>query len=209
MDGLRLIENGKKIGIFGGTFDPPHLGHLILAMEAASQLSLDKVLWMLTPVPPHKLEQDITSLEARLEMVRAAIEGEKLFELSTVEMELPAPQFALDTIRAVRSRFPGNEIFYLIGEDSLNDLPKWHEPNELITEVDFLGVMRRPGKRNRLQELETILPGITKKVLFIDAPLLEISSHQIRERIHHHQAFKYYLPTKVYQKILELGLYKN
>jgi len=209
MDGLSLDKKGNRIGIFGGTFDPPHLGHLILAMEAASQLSLEKVLWMLTPVPPHKLEQDITPLEARLEMVRAAIEGEKIFELSTVEMELPAPQFALNTVRAVRSLYPGNEIFYLIGEDSLNDLPKWHEPNEFIAEVDFLGVMRRPGKQYRLEELEIILPGITKKVLFIDAPLLEISSHQIRDRIRHHQAFKYYLPIKVYQKILKLGLYKK
>jgi len=209
MDGLRLDKKGHRIGIFGGTFDPPHLGHLILAMEAASQLSLEKVLWMLTPVPPHKLEQIITPLEARLEMVRAAIDGEKIFELSTVEMELPAPQFALNTVRAVRSRYPGNEIFYLIGEDSLNDLPNWHKPNKFIAEVDFLGVMRRPGKRYRFMELETILPGITKKVLFIDAPLFEISSHQIRDRIRQHQAFKYYLPIKVYQKILKQGLYKK
>ena len=198
---------GTRLGIFGGTFDPPHMGHLILAMEAASQLALDKVLWMLTPVPPHKLEQKITPVEVRMELVQAAIEGNSQFELSMVELELPAPQFALNTVREARCRFSESEIYYLIGEDSLQDLPAWHKPQEFIREVDALGVMRRPGGDSNLKELENIIPGLNKKVRFVDAPLLEISSRQIRERIHQHHAFQYYLPSKVYQKILELGLY--
>jgi nicotinate-nucleotide adenylyltransferase len=196
-----------RLGIFGGTFDPPHLGHLILAMEAASQLELDKILWMLTPVPPHKLDQKISPVQMRLELVRAAIDGEILFELSTIELELPAPQFALNTVREVRRRYTASEVYYLIGEDSLQDLPAWHEPQEFIREVDVLGVMRRPGGITQMDVLEKIIPGLTKKTKFIDAPLLEISSHQIRDRIHQHQAYKYYLPQKVYQKILEMGLY--
>jgi nicotinate-nucleotide adenylyltransferase len=196
-----------RLGIFGGTFDPPHLGHLILAMEAASQLELDKILWMLTPVPPHKLDQKISPVQMRLELVRAAIDGEILFELSTIELELPAPQFALNTVREVRRRYSASEVYYLIGEDSLQDLPAWHEPQEFIREVDVLGVMRRPGGITQMDVLEKIIPGLTKKTKFIDAPLLEISSHQIRDRIHQHQAYKYYLPQKVYQKILEMGLY--
>jgi nicotinate-nucleotide adenylyltransferase len=196
-----------RLGIFGGTFDPPHLGHLILAMEAASQLELDKILWMLTPVPPHKLDQKISPVLMRLELVRAAIDGEILFELSTIELELPAPQFALNTVREVRRRYTASEVYYLIGEDSLQDLPAWHEPQEFIREVDVLGVMRRPGGITQMDVLEKIIPGLTKKTKFIDAPLLEISSHQIRDRIHQHQAYKYYLPQKVYQKILEMGLY--
>jgi nicotinate-nucleotide adenylyltransferase len=196
-----------RLGIFGGTFDPPHLGHLILAMEAASQLELDKILWMLTPVPPHKLDQKISPVQMRLELVKAAIDGEILFELSTIELELPAPQFALNTVREVRRRYTASEVYYLIGEDSLQDLPAWHEPQEFIREVDVLGVMRRPGGITQMDVLEKIIPGLTKKTKFIDAPLLEISSHQIRDRIHQHQAYKYYLPQKVYQKILEMGLY--
>lgn len=196
-----------RLGIFGGTFDPPHLGHLILAMETASQLELDKILWMLTPVPPHKLDQKISPVQMRLELVRAAIDGEFLFELSTIELELPAPQFALNTVREVRRRYTASEVYYLIGEDSLQDLPAWHEPQEFIREVDVLGVMRRPGGITQMDVLEKIIPGLTKKTKFIDAPLLEISSHQIRDRIHQHQAYKYYLPQKVYQKILEMGLY--
>ncbi len=188
-----------RLGIFGGTFDPPHLGHQILAMEAADQLALDRVLWMLTPVPPHKLGKEISPVETRLEMVRAAVEGEPLFEISILELELPPPQFALNTVREIRKQKPGTEIYYLIGEDSLQDLPKWHEPGKFVREVDALGVMRRPGKTSGIKELEKTIPGITEKVHFIDAPLLEISSHQIRDRIRQHQAFKYYLPEKVYQ----------
>jgi nicotinate-nucleotide adenylyltransferase len=107
----------------------------------------------------------------------------------------------------VRRGHTASEVYYLIGEDSLQDLPAWHEPQEFIREVDVLGVMRRPGGITQMDVLEKIIPGLTKKTKFIDAPLLEISSHQIRDRIHQHQAYKYYLPQKVYQKILEMGLY--
>ncbi len=196
-----------RLGIFGGTFDPPHLGHQILAMEATDQLVLDRVLWMLTPDPPHKLGKKITPVEIRLELVRAAVEDEPLFEVSLLEMDLPSPQFALNTVQEIHSRMPGVEVYYLIGEDSLKDLPKWHEPVSFIQEVDALGVMRRPGKRSRLKELEKVIPGLTEKIQFINSPLLEISSHQIRDRIHQHQAYKYYLPEKVYKKIVDLGLY--
>jgi nicotinate-nucleotide adenylyltransferase len=196
-----------RLGIFGGTFDPPHLGHQILAMEAANQLTLDRVLWMLTPNPPHKLGQKIAAIETRLELVRAAVEGDPQFELSMLELELPSPQFALNTVREIRKRMPGADIYYLIGEDSLHDLPKWHEPGNFVNAVDALGVMRRPGEPSRLKDLEQSIPGITSKVQFIDAPLLEISSHQIRDRIRQHYAFKYYLPEKVCQMILEKGLY--
>jgi nicotinate-nucleotide adenylyltransferase len=95
----------------------------------------------------------------------------------------------------------------LIGEDSLQDLPKWHEPQKLIQELDYLGVMRRPGDKIKMNALDKILPGLREKVKFIDAPLLEISSHQIRDRIQHHQAFQYYLPDKVFRIIQESGLY--
>jgi nicotinate-nucleotide adenylyltransferase len=196
-----------RIGIFGGTFDPPHLGHLILAMEASDQLKLDRLLWMVTPDPPHKQGQLITPVETRLQLVRAAIAGDPLFELSTLELEREGPQYALDTVREVRRRNASSEINYLIGEDSLQDLPKWHEPQKLIQELDYLGVMRRPGDKIKMNALDKILPGLREKVKFIDAPLLEISSHQIRDRIQHHQAFRYYLPDKVFRIIQESGLY--
>jgi nicotinate-nucleotide adenylyltransferase len=206
MDGLNRRKT-MRIGIFGGTFDPPHLGHLILAMEAASQLNLDRLLWMVTPDPPHKNNQVITPITTRIKLVQAALEGDPVFELSTLELERKGPQYALDTVRELRKLYPEAEIIYLIGEDSLQDLPKWHEPKELIQELDFLGVMHRPGGETKMQSLEKVLPGLSDKVKFIDAPLLEISSRQIRDRIQKHQPYKYYLPEKVFQVINTLGLY--
>ena len=208
MDGLSQSQKrDPRIGIFGGTFDPPHLGHLILAMEASSQLGLERLLWMVTPDPPHKQNQAITPVEIRLQLVQAAIDGDPSFEISTLELELPAPQYALNTVRALRRSIPGTEICYLIGEDSLQDLPSWHEPVLFVSELDILGVMRRPGGETNLEALEVKIPGLQEKIRFIDAPLLEISSHQIRDRIHKHLPYKYYLPEKVDQKIRQLGLY--
>jgi nicotinate-nucleotide adenylyltransferase len=196
-----------NIGLFGGTFDPPHLGHLILAMESASQLQLDRILWMVTPISPLKQNQVITPVSIRIQLVKAAIANDPIFELSTLELDREPPQFALDTVREVKRREPQAKIYYLIGEDSLQDLPKWHKPVQFIDEVDFLGVMRRPGNKTDMAILEEQISGLTRKVKFIDAPLLEISSHQIRDRIQRNQPFKYYLPEKVYQKIIELDLY--
>jgi nicotinate-nucleotide adenylyltransferase len=196
-----------NIGLFGGTFDPPHLGHLILAMESASQLELDRLLWMVTPISPLKQNQVMTPVSIRIQLVEAAIANDSSFELSTLELDREPPQFALDTVREVKRRNPQAKIYYLIGEDSLQDLPKWHEPVQFIDEVDFLGVMHRPGYKTDMTILEEQISGLKRKVKFIDAPLLEISSHQIRDRIQRNHPFKYYLPEKVFQKIIELDLY--
>jgi nicotinate-nucleotide adenylyltransferase len=196
-----------NIGLFGGTFDPPHLGHLILAMESASQLELDRLLWLVTPISPLKQNQTITPVSIRIQLVKAAIANDPIFELSTLELDRDPPQFALDTVRVVKRREPQAKIYYLIGEDSLQDLPNWHEPGRFIDEVDFLGVMRRPGNKTDMAILEEQISGLTRKVKFIDAPLLEISSHQIRDRIQQNHPYKYYLPEKVFQKIIELDLY--
>lgn len=196
-----------RIGIFGGTFDPPHLGHLILAMEACDQLNLDRLLWMVTPDPPHKRGITITPVETRMSLIQAAIQEDPKFEISKVEMERPAPQYAVDTIRALRGIYPDAALIYLMGGDSLHDLPEWHHPQLLVEISDGLGVMRRPGDSVDLTLLETQLPGITKKVSFVDAPLLEISSRQIRQRVCSNRPFRYYLPKNVYELILKLELY--
>ncbi|MGD0707752.1 MAG: nicotinate-nucleotide adenylyltransferase [Anaerolineaceae bacterium] len=198
-----------RIGIFGGTFDPPHLGHLILAMEACGQLKLDRLLWVLTPAPPHKQAQPVTSIETRIQLVLAAIENDSEFQLSLVEIGRPAPQYAIDTVRQLRVQNPGAELYYLMGGDSLRDLPEWHAPQELVDECDGLGVMRRPDDAIDLTELERQLPGLTAKVAFVDAPLLEISSRQVRQRIARDEPFRYYLSPKVYEIIVKLDLYKQ
>ncbi|MDP3184285.1 MAG: nicotinate-nucleotide adenylyltransferase [Anaerolineales bacterium] len=195
------------LGIFGGTFDPPHLGHLILAAEAHQQLSLTRLLWVLTPDPPHKQAAPILPLAHRLTMLQLAISGDADFELSRVEMDRPGPHYALDTLNLLAEQNPGAEMVYLMGGDSLRDLPTWHRPADLLSACRYLGVMRRPGDNIDLPALEAILPGITSKVRFVEAPLLDIASHEIRQRVAEGRPFRYYLLPSVYEYSLEHNLY--
>ncbi len=196
-----------RIGIFGGTFDPPHLGHLILAAEAYDQLRLDRLLWVLTPDPPHKQGMIIHPIAQRMEMVMAAMGGDPAFELSRIEIDRPGPHYAEDTVHLLGEQYPQAELFYLMGGDSLHDLYTWHEPEAFIAACSGLGVMRRPGDEIDLKLIETRLPGVSGKIMFIDAPLLEISARQIRFRIANRKPFRYYLPPSVYQLIQDKNYY--
>jgi nicotinate-nucleotide adenylyltransferase len=199
----------ERIGIFGGTFDPPHLGHLILAEEAFAQLNLTRLYWVLTPDPPHKRAQRLTPIEIRRKLVKAAIRNNSSFNFSRVDMDRPGPHYTLDTVRIIKHAHPSAEIFYLIGGDSLHDFPNWYRPGELLANLSGLGVMRRPGDRVDLDLLETSLAGITAKLIFIDAPLLEIASHEIRRRIFFQKPFRYYLPSSVYNLIVRNKYYSE
>ena len=195
------------IGIFGGTFDPPHLGHLILAADAHAQLALDRLLWVLTPDPPHKQGQSFAPLDDRLAMVQLAISSDPQFELSTIELTRPGPQYALETVHLLAGQNPGAQLVYLMGGDSLYDLHTWHRSADFVAACHLIGVMRRPGPAVDLPALEKILPGLTSKVRFVDAPLIDISAHAIRSRIADGRPFRYFLPAGVAEYIAEHGLY--
>ena len=196
-----------RVGIFGGTFDPPHLGHLILAAEAREQLALDLLLWVLTPTPPHKLGRPVSPVALRLDLVEAALGGDAAFQLSRVELDRPGPHYAVDTVRLVAAQYAQAEIFYLIGGDSLADLPTWHAPQDFLAACDGLGVMRRPADEVDLAALEQVLPGLGAKLHFIQTPQLEIASHEIRERIAAGRHYRYFVPERVYERIQQKGYY--
>jgi len=196
-----------RIGIFGGTFDPPHNGHLILASEMYAQLSLDLLLWVLTPVPPHKLSIPVSSVETRKKLVLKAIEGDASFQLSTAEIDRPGPHYSVDTVKILKKQYPKDDLFFMIGGDSLNHLPTWFNPKELIDFCTGFGVMRRPEDDIDMELLEQELPGIRGKVHFIEAPLLQISSSDIRYRIANKKPIRYYLPEAVYRLIIENNWY--
>ncbi len=199
-----------RIGIFGGTFDPPHLGHLILAAEARYQLRLDKLLFILTPDPPHKLDRKISAVTHRLDMLQAALDDEPAFELSRVELDRPGPHYAVDTMRLLREEYPEEKLIYLMGGDSLHELPiNWHQPAEFLEVCDSVGVMRRPEDKIDLDSLEAKLPGLSAKVEFMNAPLLEIASRQIRRRAAEGRPYRLYLPPAVYKIIQEQELYQE
>jgi len=204
-----MIKNKPRIGIFGGTFDPPHIGHQILGMEAYAELGLDILYWVLAPNPPHKLGLKIAPLDLRIQMVRAAIKHDKIFDFSSADIDRPGPHYVLDTVKTFRKLHPDSELFFIMGGDSLRDLHTWHQPKEFVSECDWLGVMHRPGDRIELNDIETVFPGISQKIKFIEAPLLEISSNQIRKLISEGKPFRYYLPPEVYKIIIENELYKK
>lgn len=199
----------SRLGIFGGTFNPPHSGHMILAAEAADQLQLDRVLWMLTPNPPHKQNNHILAYEERAALVQACIGNEPKFELSMIENERKGPHYTADTLVILREKYPDTELVLLIGGDSLQYLPAWHKPALVLKRLDQLGVMARPGDQYDWLQLRKQFPGIELKAKMIDAPLLEISSSEIRERIASNRHFRYYLNDPVYRMIVRNGHYRN
>jgi nicotinate-nucleotide adenylyltransferase len=171
-----------RCGVFGGTFDPPHDGHLALAQAALKQLNLNQVLWVVTADPPHKKDALIAPVQDRLDMVAAAVRGQPKFEISRVDVDRPGPHWAADTVRLLKQQRPEAGLVYLMGSDSLRDLPTWGRPAELLAHAT-LGVLRRPGAEVDLEALERVLPGISEKVEFVSAPPVDVSSHQIRQRV--------------------------
>ena len=198
----------ERLGVFGGTFDPPHIGHLILAAEACEDLGFDRLLWVLTPVPPHKLDQSVSLLEHRLAMLELAISDNPIFELSRIEMDRPGPHYTVDTMRLLADRYPSADLILLIGGDSLRDLPTWHRPADLVAACHEIGVIRRPDDSVDLSEWEGQVPGTQAKVRFMNAPLLDISSSDIRRRVRENLSFRYYLSPSVYEYILKNRLYR-
>ena len=142
-------------------------------------------------------------------MVRLALKDEPDFELSRVDMDRPGPQYTLDTMKLLARQYPDDELIPLIGGDSLRDLPTWHNPKDLVEACHEIGVMRRPGNSIDLSQLEKEIPGLTAKIRFVDAPLLEIASHEIRQRAAEGLPFRYYVLPSVYKYIVAHKLYSN
>ncbi len=197
----------RLIGVFGGTFDPPHFGHLRLAGEARRTLLLEKVLWVVTTFPPLKPNPPVASIELRLEMVRAALRGEHGFELSLADVERPAPHFAVGTLEWLQARDPSAQFAYIMGSDSLSKLPDWHEPQRFLERCWRIAVLLRPGARPDMDGLESILPGLSAKVTWVEATLIDVSASEIRRRVKADLPYKHLVPPGVAGIIDESGVY--
>lgn len=198
-----------KIGYFGGTFDPPHLGHIILAAEVFYQLELDSLKWILTPFPPHKNNLPITPVEVRLEMLKLAVGKHPDFEISLVDLNRDPPHYAADTVEILRAENPTSKLIYLIGEDSLVDLPDWYAPTRFLANVDQLVVALRPQINSDLTKLESSLPALREKIYYLSDAMLQISSSFIRERIKNNGPVRHLLDPEVYQYLDENNLYQQ
>lgn len=194
-----------RIGFFGGTFDPIHHGHLILASYAASAAGLDRVLFAPAAVPPHKVRQ-ITNVSHRIEMLLRAIEHDDRFELTNVDLEREGPHYSADTLAILAEKHPCATLYFLMGSDSYRDLPTWHEPLRLFDHAHLL-VGKRPNSAFDEEALWQALPPARTRTEFVDIPLIEISSTEIRQRVAQQLPIDYLLPRAVRTYIESNGLY--
>jgi len=185
-----------KVGILGGTFDPPHYGHLLIANEVLSTLQLDEIWFMPNQEPPHKKKSDSIKNEDRLKMLELAICGNTAFRVETIELHRQGPSYTVDTMKMINDQYSDHQFFFIIGADMIEYLPKWYKIDELIKLVQFVGV-KRPTYNS-----QTDYP-----VLCIDVPALEVSSSMIRDRVKNGKTIRYLLPDPVIQYIEEKHLY--
>lgn len=194
-----------KVGLFGGTFDPIHFGHLLLAEHTCEALRFDAVWFMPAADPPHKSRQPLATGLQRLEMIRLAIEGNSLFQVTDIEMERGGVSYTIDTIEELQRRFSDHAFSFLMGADMVNYLPKWHRIDELAARIDFVGV-QRPGT---LLQLDNLPAHIRDQVTMLEVPLFELSSTTIRERVSQGMSVRYRVPDRVHEFIQRNDLYES
>ena len=168
-----------KIGILGGTFDPIHYGHLIIAECARDQLDLERIEFLPANDPPHKPESAVSLARDRVAMVEAAITGTAHFAVNCIEIERTGPSYTVDTLELLTHYRPGDEFWFIVGGDSLRDLPSWRSPHRIL-ELARLGVIDRPGAEYDLAVLEQTLPGLGGRLDIVQAPMLDISATTMR-----------------------------
>ncbi len=187
-----------KVGILGGTFNPPHYGHLMIGEQVADQLQLDQIRFMPNALPPHVDEKKTIDAKDRVNMVRAAIMGNRQFDIELSEVLRGGKSYTYDTMAALKEAHPNVEYYFIIGGDEVAYLPTWHRIDELLELVHFVGVHRKG------QPTETDYP-----VEWVEMPQLEISSTDIRQRIAEHRSVRYMVPDMVAAYIFKEGLYLN
>jgi len=197
-----------RVGILGGSFNPPHLGHLVCAQEALGQLGLDQVLLMPAGIPPHK-ELDDPGAEERLELCRRATAREPRLEVSRLEIDRPGPSYTVDTLRTLHERSREAELTFIAGGDMAQSLGSWHEPREVLR-LARLAVAERAGagRDDVLASLAPLAPP-PGRVIFLDAPRIDISSSMIRRRVAEGRPIRHLVPDAVAQRIAGAGLYRS
>lgn len=196
------------IGVFGGTFDPIHNGHLIVAEEVRDELNLAEILFVPAGQPWLKPDSPIAAVEHRVQMVRLALVGKPYFKPSTVEIERAGPSYAVDTIDKLQGQLgTGDELVFILGWDNLAQLPLWREPARLITMCRLVAVPRPGYPPPDIKALETAISGLSQRVVLMDKPQIDISAAVIRERVAQGLPVSHLVPEPVERYIREHGLY--
>ncbi|MGJ9457033.1 nicotinate-nucleotide adenylyltransferase [Oceanobacillus sp. CF4.6] len=187
----------ERIGILGGTFDPPHLGHLLIAEEVRLVMELQEVWFIPTYTPPHKNAAKSNAAD-RINMLRLATDSNSFFKVNTIEIERPGKSYTLDTMKILKQKFPDKDFYFIIGADMVEYLPNWYKVDELFSLVNFIGV-KRAG-----YQLKTKYP-----VTEVDIPMIDISSSMLRRWLRSKRSVNYIVPDAVISYIKENNLYEN
>ena len=199
-----------KLGILGGTFDPPHAGHLALAEAATSHLALDKLLFVPAGQPWRKSDRQVSAPEHRLAMVKLAIEGEPKYEASTLELGRPGPSYTVDTLGELLASYGlETELYVVLGQDALLDLPNWKEPHRIVALAWLAVALRSLERELDVTELEAALPGLTKRLVVLPMSLIDVSGTAIRVWASQGASLAGLVPPPVESYIKENHLYTN
>jgi nicotinate-nucleotide adenylyltransferase len=206
-------------GIFGGTFDPIHMGHLRVAEEIREIFSLERIYFVPGGIPPHKRRRKITAADERVRMVKAAVKGNGFFQISEIETKRSGPSYTIDTLKAFEKRF--NELYFIIGIDAFSQINTWHLYQELFYHTNFIVMTRPSGKKQTILEMlptdvrkeikkstDTMCAhGSGRKIYLHDITQIDISSTKIKELLKKHRSIRYLVPASVENIIIERGLY--
>ena len=201
-----------RVGIFGGTFDPIHLGHLILVEQCRDQAKLDQVLFIPAALPPHKQQQALTPFGQRVEMLSLAISGHAAFRIDELEKERTGPSYTVDTLAHLQAQRPGDELYFILGSDSLQDLPMWYQPRRVLELATLIVMVRAdwpPFSESQLKEALKLSGDFALRHQVVEAPLITLSSRDIRRRIAEGRSVRYMIPRAVEAYIHEKGLYRG
>ncbi len=197
----------RSVGVLGGTFDPIHNGHLVIAEEVRVRLGLERVLFVPARISPLKLARQMAPAHHRCQMIRLAIASNPFFELSLVDLERPGPSYTVDTLRLLKQQLgEGREICFIIGQDALASILSWRDPAEIMR-LCRLVVVNRPGYHADLPSLEKALPGLRQSLLLLETPELSVSSTDLRRRVREGWPIRYQVPDEVMAYIYEHRLY--
>jgi nicotinate-nucleotide adenylyltransferase len=209
--GQQAKNLNMRIGIFGGTFDPVHYGHLLLAESCREQRSLDQVWFLPAAVSPHKQHCTPSHAQARIEMLELAVGGHESFSVSRYEIDRGGVNYTVETITHFREQHPGDELFFLLGADSLRDLPTWREPRRLAELCTIVAVCR-PGSELDFTTLESVIDPSRLQVMrqsVVDMPLIGLSASDIRRRVAGGLSIRYQTPRAVEKYVETAGLYRS
>jgi len=195
-----------SVGILGGTFNPPHIGHLVCAQEAREQLALDRVMLMPVHTPPHKTVAD-PGPDVRLALCRAAAGGDDGLEVSALEVERGGPSYTVDTLRALHGSREGDDLTFIVGGDMASTLPSWREPEAVLDLARLAVAEREEHRRHEIAERVAALRGAHERLVFFTMPRLDISSSDIRRRVAERRPVRWLVPAEVADEIERRGLY--